>query len=510
MLRGFRVKEVPADNNCQFHALIDQFEQQGIGSGLTAHSLREKAVQWLSANGDMPMDDGTMGEHSLLKDSVGADNWSLYLEEMSKHDVTWGDEATLLAASVLFQVEICIISSLSAEYCHVVTPPEIWQITLHARVVLGHYAEYHYASTVPNVAECPCKPASAGSLELARSIIARLEHKDEECARYAYDACLNMEQHELLAHEQLLVQQLSHRSFFVRATSASLLSRTGSAKLLQAVLADDSDFWNADMAFFICDGVLDLPPSLDLRVLQGLFDRWSSDANPRVRQAAQKVVEILYAPGGAGFEAARTDFQTHAVSEAAGEEPPTEEHKPAPEHVRLKIVAEVLAESLLRWPTRAGRARQRRDEQVDNLCGEGMPSPTLISTLENTSNKAKVDELRAACDEARLIKSRVRASIAPSASRPELTAALDAHQRACDKANAIMHSIIDELAPSATVDDPTAMATASLGGAIVSELASDARTSSTATDHRLVSTRVGDREEELELFRALQASALPQ
>ena len=54
-----------------------------------------------------------VGQRTLLKDFVGVGNWKSYIAEMSQHGRTWGDEATLLAASVLFRAEICVISSLS-------------------------------------------------------------------------------------------------------------------------------------------------------------------------------------------------------------------------------------------------------------------------------------------------------------------------------------------------------------------------------------------------------------
>jgi len=147
-LRGFQIKDVPGDNNCQFHAIADQLEQVGYG-GWTALKLRQKAVQWLKSNGDRAMDDGKVGERFLLKDSVGVDNWSKYLNEMTCHGRTWGDEATLLACSVMFRAEICVISSISEDYCHVVTPPEVWKVELRTRIYLGHFAEYHYVSTRP-------------------------------------------------------------------------------------------------------------------------------------------------------------------------------------------------------------------------------------------------------------------------------------------------------------------------------------------------------------------------
>ena len=51
-LRGFKIKDVPGDNNCQFHALTDQLEQLGI-SGWSAISMRKKTVQWLRENGEI-------------------------------------------------------------------------------------------------------------------------------------------------------------------------------------------------------------------------------------------------------------------------------------------------------------------------------------------------------------------------------------------------------------------------------------------------------------------------
>ena len=50
---------------------------------------------------------------------------------------------------MLFRAEICVISSLSEDYCHVVTPPEVWGVELRTRIYLGHFAEFHYVSTRP-------------------------------------------------------------------------------------------------------------------------------------------------------------------------------------------------------------------------------------------------------------------------------------------------------------------------------------------------------------------------
>lgn len=50
---------------------------------------------------------------------------------------------------MLFRAEICVISSLSEDYCHVVKPPDVWKVELRTRLYLGHFAEYHYVSTRP-------------------------------------------------------------------------------------------------------------------------------------------------------------------------------------------------------------------------------------------------------------------------------------------------------------------------------------------------------------------------
>jgi len=144
-LRGFVEQPVPGDGNCQFHALVDQLEQNGVG-GVDHKSLRAKAVQWLKANAKRAMDDGSAGGVTTLRDSIGVEDWSKYLSDMRRDGVTWGDEGTLLAVSALYRAEIVVISSLSEEYCHIVHPPPTWKIPLRMRLYLGHYHEFHYVS----------------------------------------------------------------------------------------------------------------------------------------------------------------------------------------------------------------------------------------------------------------------------------------------------------------------------------------------------------------------------
>ena len=93
------------------------------------------------------MDDGKIGEQTILKDAVGVDDWSKYIAKMRLHNETWGDEATLLALSVLFKVSIVVVSSLPGSYTHKISPPKFWNIDHKGTIYLGHYHEFHYTST---------------------------------------------------------------------------------------------------------------------------------------------------------------------------------------------------------------------------------------------------------------------------------------------------------------------------------------------------------------------------
>ena len=144
-----QVFDVPGDNNCQFHAVADQLERIGIKEW-SANKLRLKSVQWLKGNEKRAMDDGKVGKQTYLKDAIGVEDWNTYIDQMSKHDITWGDEATLLALSVLFKIKINVVSSLPGNYLHIVQPPKFWNIDFSREIYIGHYHEFHYVSTILN------------------------------------------------------------------------------------------------------------------------------------------------------------------------------------------------------------------------------------------------------------------------------------------------------------------------------------------------------------------------
>ncbi len=63
--------------------------------------------------------------------------------------VTWGDEATLLAACAVFSAELFVISSLNDDCIHQIRTPAAWKCPAPERTLhIAHYAEFHYTSVV--------------------------------------------------------------------------------------------------------------------------------------------------------------------------------------------------------------------------------------------------------------------------------------------------------------------------------------------------------------------------
>jgi hypothetical protein len=159
-LRGFVEEPVAGDGNCQFHALVDQLGQNGVGDGVDAMSLRLKAVQWLEENLERQMDDGSTGGISLLRHWIEIEESVVghYLADM-RDGLTWGDQHTLLAVSVLYGAEIVVMSSVSEDLVYIVRPPPTWGIPLRNRLYLGHYPELHYVSARKSFFSAAHKPA---------------------------------------------------------------------------------------------------------------------------------------------------------------------------------------------------------------------------------------------------------------------------------------------------------------------------------------------------------------
>ena len=133
---GFNIVEVPADGNCQFHAVCHELKKNNIFSG-NAQELRTELAHYImhnpqcEANGTEYKDflaDIEEEEDLINADTGQADErdkmiadiecfetrkdarWELYLHRL-EHERQWGDNITLQGLTEQFQVNIHIISS---------------------------------------------------------------------------------------------------------------------------------------------------------------------------------------------------------------------------------------------------------------------------------------------------------------------------------------------------------------------------------------------------------------
>lgn len=191
--RGLQMKQVPGDNNCQFHALCDVLNRE-FASEWTAEELRAFLCDWLEANGDMLMDEeGAPGCPTTLAEACldEKETWPEYVHRMRKHNKEWGDEATLLAAAVAFGMAIEVISSLEQATSRIIHPPLRLGVKVTCTVYLGHYHEFHYTSTRELTEQKPPPPREQASA------LSELQY-DEECAQM-----MNMEFDELASRKAL-------------------------------------------------------------------------------------------------------------------------------------------------------------------------------------------------------------------------------------------------------------------------------------------------------------------
>ncbi|XP_078572724.1 uncharacterized protein LOC144859718 [Branchiostoma floridae x Branchiostoma japonicum] len=130
--------EVPKDGNCMFHAVADQLFRTE-GRQISHGDLRKQVVDYLRG---CPYN--VNGDH--LSDFVPDQNWVRYLDTMSR-DGTWGDHIVLQAMADMFGHDVSIVSSVEAEnYVTILTPSTGTVSRKEPPLLLGHYAENHYAS----------------------------------------------------------------------------------------------------------------------------------------------------------------------------------------------------------------------------------------------------------------------------------------------------------------------------------------------------------------------------
>ncbi|XP_019614119.1 PREDICTED: malignant fibrous histiocytoma-amplified sequence 1 homolog [Branchiostoma belcheri] len=130
--------EVPGDGNCMFHAMSDQvLRTEGKHKGHL--QLREEAVRHLRRNPH-----NAHGDH--FRNFISNQSWEVYLENMSR-DGTWGDHVILQAMADMLVRDVIIVSSVEADNYVTTLRPQTGSPPRAARpLLLGHYAENHYAS----------------------------------------------------------------------------------------------------------------------------------------------------------------------------------------------------------------------------------------------------------------------------------------------------------------------------------------------------------------------------
>ena len=125
-----RKREVtPSDGNCQFIAVA-----RGLGKPDAAHlELRSEVVKYLIDN------------RREIQGFQGEGSWDTYIEYISSPDRGWGDHVTLTVLSRVYHCEIQVVRDVATPpFVTTMTPPEIRK----AGIVLVHYGEVHYESTV--------------------------------------------------------------------------------------------------------------------------------------------------------------------------------------------------------------------------------------------------------------------------------------------------------------------------------------------------------------------------
>ena len=135
---GLKEKEIVSDNNCQFHAIIDQCLQNGI-TGWDHKKLRISAVQWLKENKETKMEDIKIKELFDINENK--------IIQLQQYNNVWGDESTLFAISQILNAQIRLYSSIRlGEILYINPINKEHKYIFH----LGYYQNIHYVSTIPS------------------------------------------------------------------------------------------------------------------------------------------------------------------------------------------------------------------------------------------------------------------------------------------------------------------------------------------------------------------------
>jgi len=136
-LRLCKLKEkrfIPGDGNCQFASISDQLYDDLDH----AASVRSEAINWLLKNRNWKLPNG-----AHISDFAHDQSWDEFCSELSRSGI-WGNHLTLVAVSENYGAGITVISSNEGGNYIINIEPS--KIKLPKRILLSHYAEYHYGS----------------------------------------------------------------------------------------------------------------------------------------------------------------------------------------------------------------------------------------------------------------------------------------------------------------------------------------------------------------------------
>jgi hypothetical protein len=131
-------------SDCLFSAFLNQIKQHSLEQeGDSPKRLRANAVKWLTENKEfIIVEYGSATVEDLIKRS----GVEYYLRKMA-NEHTWGDEIVLYALAQVYNLEVCVISSLKNS-CELLIPDSEKGKPV-ARIFIGSIENRHFVSTRP-------------------------------------------------------------------------------------------------------------------------------------------------------------------------------------------------------------------------------------------------------------------------------------------------------------------------------------------------------------------------
>jgi len=127
---------IPGDGNCQFASISDQLYDNLD----RAAEIRMEAINWLLKNRNWKLPNG-----ARISDFAHDQSWDEFCSELSRTGI-WGNHLTLVAVCEHYGTPITVISSIEGGSYMINIEPTVAKSKTNNRILLSHYAEYHYGS----------------------------------------------------------------------------------------------------------------------------------------------------------------------------------------------------------------------------------------------------------------------------------------------------------------------------------------------------------------------------